>query len=57
MAETKAPDPELHKSISLAKSVVRIAAGVLLVCGGSVFAYAGTALIAAELLGVVEELV
>jgi hypothetical protein len=43
-----------HFYISLVKSVVRIAAGVLLIRGNLVGA--GTLLIAAELLGILEEL-
>jgi hypothetical protein len=49
------PDPVKHKYISFAKSAVRIAAGVALCY--SMFWYAGSLLILAEVLGVVEELV
>jgi hypothetical protein len=49
------PDPIKHKYISFAKSAVRIAAGVALCYG--MFWYAGTLLILAEVLGVVEEMV
>jgi hypothetical protein len=44
-----------HFYVSLAKSAIRIAAGVALLNGE--IAYAGFLLIGAELLGVVEELV
>lgn len=50
------PDPTKHKYISFAKSAVRIAAGLFLVWPGSLV-LAGTFLIAAEVLGVVEEVV
>ncbi len=49
------PDPVKHKYISFAKSAVRIAAGVALCY--SMFWYAGSLLILAEALGVVEEMV
>ena len=44
-----------HFYVSLAKSAIRIAAGVALIQGE--IAYAGFLLVGAELLGVVEELV
>jgi|TARA_B110000908_G_scaffold64756_1_gene78711 hypothetical protein len=43
-----------HFYISLAKSAVRIAAGVVLITGN--FVVAGALLIAAEVLGILEEL-
>jgi len=43
-----------HFYISLAKSAVRIAAGAVLITGN--FVVAGALLIAAEVLGIVEEL-
>ena len=43
-----------HFYISLVKSAVRIAAGVVLITGN--FVIAGALLIAAEILGIVEEL-
>jgi hypothetical protein len=49
------PDPIKHKYISFAKSGVRIAAGVALCY--SMFWYAGSLLILAEILGIVEEIV
>ncbi len=49
------PDPVKHKYISFAKSAVRIAAGVALCY--SMFWYAGSLLILAEVLGVAEEMV
>ena len=52
---SKHPDPIKHRNISLAKSGIRIAAGVTLIMGN--FVMAGTLLIVAEVLGVVEELV
>lgn len=51
----KHPDPRAHLFISLAKSMFRICAGISL-CFGS-FIGAGALLIAAEVLGIVEELV
>lgn len=53
--EYKHPDPIKHKYISFAKSAVRIAAGVALCY--SMFWYAGSLLILAEALGVIEEMV
>ena len=50
------PDPVKHKYISFAKSAVRIAAGISLIWPGSLM-LAGLFLIAAEILGVVEEIV
>lgn len=47
-------DDTFHFRVSIAKSVARIAAGVTLMFGWVVLA--GLALIAAEVLGVVEEL-
>ena len=44
-----------HFYVSLAKSGIRVAAGIALIQGE--IAYAGFLLIAAELLGIVEELV
>lgn len=53
--EVSGKDPgQFHFYVSLAKSAVRIAAG-LAFCFGSLF-YGGVLLIAAEVLGVVEEL-
>lgn len=49
------PDPKKHLYVSLAKSFIRIVAGVCLVVGFPV--WAGVGLIAAEALGIVEELV
>jgi hypothetical protein len=53
--EYKHPDPIKHKYISFAKSGVRIVAGVAL-CFGMLWS-AGSLLILAEVLGIVEELV
>ena len=53
--EYKHPDPVKHKYISFAKSAVRIAAGVALCY--SLFWYAGSLLILAEILGIAEEVV
>ena len=53
--EMKHPDPKKHLYISLAKSFIRITAGVCLVVGFPV--WCGVGLIAAEVLGIVEELV
>jgi hypothetical protein len=56
------PDPVLHKNISLVKSGVRIAAGLALAGGGWLemnpyLQAAGWGLVAAEILGIAEELV
>jgi len=51
----KHPDPKKHLYISLAKSFIRIVAGVTLVVGFPV--WCGVGLIAAEVLGIFEELV
>lgn len=51
----QAPNPKYHLYVSLAKSALRIAAGVALVTGSLIIA--GLLLIAAEGLGIVEELV
>jgi len=49
------PDPKLHLYISLIKSGLRLAAGTALIYSDLVLA--GALLIAAELLGIAEELV
>lgn len=49
------PDPKLHRNISFVKSILRIAAGVSLIVGDIIIA--GVLLIAAEVLGIAEELV
>jgi hypothetical protein len=54
-AEYQHPDPVKHKYISFAKSAVRIFAGIAL-CYGMLW-WAGSLLIAAEMLGVIEETV
>lgn len=46
-----------HFIASVVKSVFRIAASVVLIVVGGPFAYAGGLLLAAEILGIVEELV
>jgi hypothetical protein len=58
----KQPDPKRHLQISLVKSGLRIAAGLALAAGGWLemnpyIQSAGFVLIAAELLGILEELV
>jgi len=50
------PDPVWHKRISFVKSAVRIAAGISLIWPQSLI-LAGIFLIAAEILGIAEELV
>lgn len=50
------PDPILHQRISFVKSAIRIAAGISLIWPQSLL-LAGLFLIAAEVLGVAEELV
>jgi hypothetical protein len=56
---SKIPDPLLHRNISFVKSILRIAAGVALIIHSapSAIAIAGGLLIAAEILGIAEELV
>jgi hypothetical protein len=49
------PDPKKHLYISLAKSVIRIGAGVALILGFPL--WCGVGIVAAEALGIVEELV
>jgi hypothetical protein len=49
------PDAKLHQRISFVKSGLRVIAGYTLICGDLVLG--GSFLIAAELLGIVEELV
>jgi hypothetical protein len=49
------PDPKLHRNISFAKSALRIVAGLSFLAGSIVGG--GLFLIAAELLGIAEELV
>jgi hypothetical protein len=49
------PDPKWHLRISILKSMLRIGAGAYLMMGA--FVAAGSLLIAAELLGILEELV
>ena len=51
----KHPDPRLHLYISLAKSGIRIIAGLALILGDPMIA--GALLILAEILGIGEELV
>jgi hypothetical protein len=50
------PDPKWHQRISFVKSAIRIAAGVSLIWPQSIV-LAGVLLIAAEILGVAEEIV
>ena len=49
------PDPKWHLRISILKSLLRIGAGVYLVMGNIVAA--GSMFVAAEMLGIAEELV
>lgn len=49
------PDPRLHFYVSLAKSLIRILAGMGLVSG--LLISAGTLFILAEILGIIEEIV
>ena len=51
----KHPDPKLHLRISLIKSALRIGAGIVLIFG--YLFLAGVLIIAAEMLGILEELV
>lgn len=49
------PDPKKHLYISLAKSFIRIVAGVCLIVGFPL--WCGVGIVAAEVLGIAEELV
>lgn len=49
------PDPKLHQRISFVKSALRIVAGCSLAAGNLFFA--GTMIVVAEMLGIIEELV
>jgi hypothetical protein len=49
------PDPKKHLYISLVKSAIRIGAGACLILGFPV--WCGVAIVAAEVLGIAEELV
>lgn len=49
------PDPVLHQRISFAKSALRILAGLMLIMSSLIGA--GGLLIAAEVLGIIEEIV
>lgn len=51
----KYPDAKKHLYVSLAKSFIRITAGICLVVGFPV--WCGVGLVAAEALGIIEELV
>lgn len=51
----KHPDPKMHLYVSIAKSGLRILAGVAL--ASSMFVSSGILFILAEILGIVEELV
>jgi hypothetical protein len=51
----KQPDPRLHQLISFVKSGLRIVAGFAII--GSSFVLGGALIIAAEILGIIEELV
>ncbi len=53
--EMKHPDPKLHLQISIAKSGLRILAGIAL--ASSMFVTSGVLFVLAEVLGIVEELV
>lgn len=53
--EMKHPDAKKHLYVSLAKSFIRITAGVCLIVGFPI--WCGVGLVAAEALGIVEELV
>jgi len=49
------PDPRLHQQISFVKSLLRLGAGIFLIL--YVSPISGALLVAAEILGVIEELV
>jgi glycosyltransferase A (GT-A) superfamily protein (DUF2064 family) len=53
--KTQIPDPEKHLKLSLIKSAFRVLAGVSIVLGLVVIG--GALLIAAEIIGIAEELV
>lgn len=52
----KQPDPKMHQHISFVKSAIRIVAGVFLMFPQGLI-MAGSAIIIAEILGIIEELV
>lgn len=56
MIDENIPDPIWHRNISFVKSALRIVAGLFLILSHS-FVGAGIFLIAAEVLGIVEEIV
>jgi len=49
------PDPKLHQRVSFVKSALRIIAGCSLAVGNLFFA--GTMIVVAEILGIIEEIV
>lgn len=56
MIDENIPDPIWHRNISFVKSALRIVAGLFLILSHSLVG-AGIFLIAAEVLGIVEEIV
>jgi hypothetical protein len=56
MLDENIPDPIWHRNISFVKSALRIVAGLFLILSQSLIG-AGIFLIAAEILGIVEEVV
>lgn len=58
----KQPDPKYHQQISFAKSAIRVLAGGVMIIASqrlqtNLVGFAGGLLIAAEILGILEELV
>jgi hypothetical protein len=56
MLDENIPDPIWHRNISFVKSALRIVAGLFLILSQSLVG-AGIFLIAAEILGIIEEVV
>ncbi len=56
MLDENIPDPIWHRNISFVKSALRIVAGLFLILSQSLLG-AGIFLIAAEILGIIEEVV
>jgi hypothetical protein len=56
MLDENIPDPIWHRNISFVKSALRIVAGLFLILSQSMLG-AGIFLIAAEILGIIEEVV
>ena len=54
----KHPDPKKHLQLSIVKSAIRIVGAIALMCLGNIWLIvAGSCLLAAEIVGIAEELV